>query len=813
MKKMRTTISKLCAFVCAITASVSTFAVGFFAKNPQQNREITAVAETVFSTPQPELLSPSTYRQYLNLSAPNDLAVNDDYTAIADGNTIFVYDQKEDIYRKYIHEVNDAPSKNKVTKLQFDNFGNLYFLDASTYLYILDPVDLAVKETPTATATGFVCSTFVIHGNILYFTNTSGGESQISKTLLSDLKISSATTLVENLALTPTLAFYKDELYYTDGGKYLRKINPENTAEKAFVAAFSSDLLSMTISENVFYCATADGEFFAYDFLSFSDNKETSALTPVHTEQGGFSALTLLGDFVYAIKNATIKQYSLKTAAFTDFEICGASSSKTRLNNASDVCFVGNTLLIADNGNERISVYDTKTGVFKTPVESKLSAKFITGDAHSVLVANQTQTTLYDLSANNYGQPLISYDKFNGNIVGVAGVYGAYYLVTEKNYYYALTQNADGKWEWSFTKKDSTRLPTLLSCDAHGNLYVACGKNVYRYTETEFLSAKPQETEIFNALPAETKKFAIDYSGNLYAFIENSIQKFIAPTHNTGNYTEDTTYALNDVAYVYNATQDVQSFAFGIENNATYVLYKDNYLAQTPKLQLPTVKDIPTNGADDTIFNAASQSVSVVKVQKDALLVEFDFNTFKGATTFPYVDFKRAETQFSALKIGESGDYDLLAYYNADTRQYSTYLVYASSCEKLSADEYTKPYDEQKTGYLSNAISLYKFPFLHPSLSVCNMSRGAKIQLLGEFNQLERAYYYVSYTDENGAIQTGYIPQSYVTATDGEAIENLLEFGATESNTDSIWRMVYILLGFGIIGGLVDYLILRKPKD
>ncbi len=811
---MRTTISKLCAFLCAITASVSTLAVGFFTQNPQQNVEITAVAETISPAEQrPELLSPSTYRQYLNLSSPSDLAVSDDYTAIADGNTIFVYDQNDDIYRKYIHEVNDAPSKNKVTKLQFDNFGNLYFLDASTYLYILDPIDLAVKETPTATPTGFVCSTFVIHGNVLYFTNTSGGESQISKTSLSDLKISSATTLVENLALTPTLTFYKDELYYTDGGKYLRKINPENTAEKAFVAAFSSDLLSMTISENIFYCATSDGEFFAYDFLSFSDNKEASALAPIYTEDGGYSSLTLLGDFVYAIKNAVIRQYSLKTAAFTDFEICGASSSNSRLNNASDVCFVGNTLLIADNGNERISVYDTKNGVFKTPVESKLSATFITGDTHSVLVANQTQTALYDLSAKNYGQPLITYDKFNGNIVGVAGVYGTYYLVTEKNYYYALTKNTDGDWEWTFAKKESTRFPTLLSCDAHGNLYVACGKNVYRYIESEFLSTQSQSTEIFNALPSETKKFAVDYSGNLYAFIENSIQKFTAPTHNTGNYMAEQIYELNDTAYVYNATQDAQSFAFGIENNETYVLYKDNYLAKTPKLQLPTVKNIPVNGADETVFNASPQSVSVVKVQKDALLVEFDFNSFKGAKTFPYVDFKRAETQFSALKIGESGDYDLLAYYNAAKRQYATYLVYASSCEKLSADEYATTYDEERTGYLSNAISLYKFPFLNESLSVCEMSRGAKIQLLGEFNQLERAYYYVSYTDENGAIQTGYIPQSYVTASDGEAIEDLLVLGGTESNTDSIWRLVYILLGFGIIGGLVDYLILRKPKE
>ena len=38
------------------------------------------------------LISPQTYEEYLPLTAPMDIAVNERYSAIADGNEIFVYD-------------------------------------------------------------------------------------------------------------------------------------------------------------------------------------------------------------------------------------------------------------------------------------------------------------------------------------------------------------------------------------------------------------------------------------------------------------------------------------------------------------------------------------------------------------------------------------------------------------------------------------------------------------------------------------------------------------------------------------------------
>ena len=47
----------------------------------------------------------------------------------------------------------------------------------------------------------------------------------------------------------------------------------------------------------------------------------------------------------------------------------------------------------------------------------------------------------------------------------------------------------------------------------------------------------------------------------------------------------------------------------------------------------------------------------------------------------------------------------------------------------------------------------------------------------------------------------------------GYKIYRNVRYGETENDTDRIWRLVYILLGLGVIGILVDVLLLRKPKQ
>mgnify|MGYP003296301224 CR=1 FL=1 len=92
--------------------------------------------------PAASLFLPNAYHQYLDLNAPTDVAVNEDYTAIADGNVIYVYDQADGVYREYVHSVNADPLKNNVTKLQFDEAGY-------ARMYFFDTCRAAIRTLPT----------------------------------------------------------------------------------------------------------------------------------------------------------------------------------------------------------------------------------------------------------------------------------------------------------------------------------------------------------------------------------------------------------------------------------------------------------------------------------------------------------------------------------------------------------------------------------------------------------------------------------------------------------------------------------------
>lgn len=806
-------IARTILFLCLATAFVMPKSAGFCVqeKNAQADgAKHSFTAQT--DNEKTELVSPSSYRQYLSLNDPSDVAVSEDYTAIADGNIIYVYDEAEETYLQYEHDKNAESSYNKVTKLQFDATGNLYFLDASTHLYVLDPT--TVDEDGEAADTQFTCSTFAIHDETLYFTNVTT-QTPLSKVALSSPDISKATTLVDKLSSKPTITFWEDELYYTDGGKYLNKINPyDEKPTPVFLAAFPAEIVSMTMYGGSFFASDIDGNFFAYNLSELTETASADKLIPTHFSSGGYSSLSKFGNEIYAVKNHTIKQYSIDAVAFTDFEIGNASDAINRLDGATDVCLSGHKLFIADENNARISVYDTTTQTFDAPISTTMSPAFMTSDGATLLLGNEAAVTLYDLSAENYGNELLTEKHFSGDVAGAACVYGTYYILTERGYFYQLT-NAEGTSEWTIaqTQKSLTKTPRLLTSDAYGNLYVAFDNNsVFCYSEEEFMMPAATGKEILETLPAQTKKLAVDYRGNLYAFAENVLHKFTKDEN--GDHVENTSYSL-DGEYVYQTPAIAKSFAFGIEENATYVLYEGNYLIKSAALDLPTVKNIPVNSADEYIFSAESAEFSVVKTKPNALIVEFDVNALQGATEFPYLAFERSETPKTALQIGQTDEYNILAVFDETKKQYSTYLVETEYCESYPDEEYRTQYAEENrvAAYLINDIPLYKFPYLTSLLTVCNMPRGTEVTLLGEIDKLDHAYYQVAYTDENGEIKTGYIPKVYVTLFNGEPQPETIVLGETESDHDALWRCAYILLGLGAICILVDYLLLRKPKN
>ena len=796
MRKITATILSLCALTCTFAAFPLMEKTDVFAR--QNAKSIVANAQTpsVSTT----LVAPSSYEQYLPLSEPSCVAVTENYTAIADADKIYVFDRSAGIYRNYQHD-------GKVTQLQFDSENKLYFLDASTRLYTLNPSSLEKTET------GFVCSSFLINGTDVYFTHTSGGNSQIKKISLYDLS-GTPTQLngLDQLNSVPVLGFFAGELYFTTWNgiwSSLIKFDPK-TNGIANVATFPSEFLSMSIQGDVLACALRSGGFSVYDLNELSNVKESTETTPLFHTNGNYSAVSIYGGNGYAVEDTLVRQFSLKNNAFTDYEIGSASASQNRFNGAKELYLAEETLFIADHGNDRISVYDTLQDTFLQPIATDLDPLYLASYGDTLLIANTDTAVLYDLTADNYGKKLTSYATFNGSVQGVTSVYGVYYLVTNKNQFLCLDNDGAG-WEISATQKSETKYPTALASDPYGTIYVACSTHLYAYTETEFLSPTSLGKETASSLPVQIEQMSFDYRSNLYLLEKDTLHLYVLEN---GKYSQAASFDTQE-AHVYGATPNANAFALSIKENKTYVLYENDYLVCRTDLNLPTLTNIAVDGADDRIFTNEPVPFSLVSAQKGALLVEFDFEDLQNANYFPYLSYERIKKNVTALKIGQTDVYDLIAVYDEQVKSYRTYLVYSDSCSPLSTGTYqtTYPEPEQKTAYLTNALSLYKLPYMTELLTLCNMPRGAQITLLGEITKLDRAYYYVSYLDENGVTHTGYVPQSYVTPTSGNTPPNTTPVGDAESNVGAIGRMIYLLLSFGVICLLVDYLLLRKPKD
>ncbi len=743
------------------------------------------------------LIAPQTYEEYLPLTSPTDVAVIENYTAIADGNAIYVYDRQDGEYKKFEHGEENAP-ESTVTKLQFDEYGTLYFLDSSvsTNFYALNVETGAEKKIDLA------CGTFTVHGNDLYFTNA---QEDLYTLSLASEALSPVALKWNNVS---TLSFWNGELYFVRADNYLMKIDPKSQTEpdpsKATFAIFSKQINHIAINDGVLACTNAAGEFVAYPLSQISD----SAML-FKSEAEEFSAVSAFGKYFYTIasSDATILQYSTETNNFTNFEISASSDSPHRLSGATDTCLFGDKLFIADNGNARVSVYNRKTKTFEKAISATLPPLFVSANEKTLLLANEEKAVLYSLDKETYGEPIGQFSTFNGKIVGTASVYGTYYLISENNYAYTLqTSEETGAWVAMETKKTSTRYPKALTADVYGNLYILSGSDVFVFTESAFTSSIEAGEKVCENLPTATTKLGVDYNGTIYALANDALYREDGAIFNF----DDTLVYYNDP----NATPILTSFAFGVEENETYILCEGNYLIQSTALSLPTVKTIKVQGTDERIFENASAEFSVVKTTENALLVEFDLQTLSGAEHFPYVRFERANGERTALKIGETERYYLLAEYDKTAGTYRTYLALISSCEPMEADAYRTEYgtEEQKTGYITSAITLYKFPYLTELLKSGELARGAQVTVLGEIKELDHAYFHVSYESKNGEIKTGYIPQAFVTDFNGlPQTSETIEVGKA-SDDDSVFRLAYLLLGFAAICILTDYLFLRKKK-
>ncbi len=793
MKKTRATIVSL----FALTALGLSLAAGAFASEPTS---VSAQASTV----EEGLIAPRTYEEYLLLNAPSCVAVCENYTAIADGNILYIYDRDAGVYKRYVH--GNGAAQDDIKKMQFWGGNILYFADNGTgnNFYKLNAATL---ETATEIP-DIACGTFLIVGEDLYFTNSSGS---LFATTLQDAENDLPKTAL-SLNDVSALAYYNDELYFMQA-KNLMKINPRTATggTASFLAYVAEDVTAMTIAEGVFAYASLNGSFYTYALTEIAQLSDTSKATPQFTaENGGYTSVYPFDGKLYVVRSdaGIMREYAILDRAFTDYEISSNSDAEHRLSGATDIALCDGILYIADDDNGRVSVYDTATQTLSVRFSVQTAVQYLATDGETVCTASATQATVYAAT----GEPLAAFESFDGAITGVASVYGTHYIVTENNYFYAVAQDSENVWQRTEVKKTSTHPPQMLTADAQGNLYIKSGAYAYSFTEESFMRAGGNGEKLLENLPTDIVEIAVDYDGNIYT-LGSGVQKY--EKQSDGGYAQT---ALDGIAQsVYGDAPTLTSFAFGIEHKTAYLLCNGNYIVQTQTLQIPTVTEIPVHGADESIFAQEEAAFTLVHIQPKTLLVAFAIDELQGAENYPYLHYLRSEEALTALKLGEDaqGKYNLVAHFDEETSRYSTYLVLKSACETLPSENYRVDYaeSEQSAAWLTNDVSLYKFPYLCDGLLVATtLPRGSQVTLLGEIGELDHEYYRIAYTDEEGNTKTGYIPQSYATPFDASPKTNVETIIGGEQNSDAVWRLAYILLGLGAVGILVDFLLLRKKK-
>ncbi len=220
----------------------------------------------------------------------------------------------------------------------------------------------------------------------------------------------------------------------------------------------------------------------------------------------------------------------------------------------------------------------------------------------------------------------------------------------------------------------------------------------------------------------------------------------------------------------------------------------------------PQTDAIPTLDVKQTIIEGAGD-FSIVQTAPNALFVEVDFDSAKENDRFTTLSATRKEKEMTALKLLEKDGYAVLVARKTPESPYSTYILPVEQTTEITSGILS--YSEKKTGYLSSAVSVYKYPHLGFGGSQEKLPRGGEVTLLGEVKGLDCAYYKIACGDG-----VGYIPQAYVQPTEGlPSVTEQVLLGTKKGNTDAVWRLAYLVLGTGAICILIDFLFLHKKRD
>ncbi len=707
---------------------------------PANARALTGETEAVLSLP-------SSYEQYLNLTNPVDIALSKQYIAIADKNTLYLYDRETDGYTK--SDVPNAGENSTISKIGFaDERLFISVRAASNSFYEYNFVNKEFKSL------SMNCSTFFIDGSTLYTANVGGSMTTIASYSIANLQLESSSHDLGtiNQHSTPSMAILGNQLYCTFNN-YVYSIDPANgsfnSAEPFYLSSVPSDTInvqSTCVYENALYY-TASGGLYRADFPS----DKTSGQAVLLLAGDDFGALTAYDGMLYAVKGNSVVGIEIGDtgATLTGYEIAAASDSVNRLSGAVDTARAGNLLVTADAGNHRVSVMDMRTGQFSVlrpgAGEGVFTPDLVATDGDLIAVA--AGGTVYTC---RWGEETLTRAyTAPSKVQGLACVYGSVYYVTSNAVF--------GKLGTAETVvQEQYGLPTAMASDLYGDLFVAYGTDVYRFTERNFLTDGSGE-RLSYSLPENATCLRADFDGNLYCLADGCLFE-------NGEFLFGGKPAA---PFVYGGDADMPlSFALGFEDDVIYLLF-GNYLVKTVRgyAAIPTLDTIPSGGVREQVFAVHEAERLFIDIPAGSIGVKIDLAALKeDPACFPYLSYSRTAADARGVLLAEKDDYALVLLYEEDgnSRAYTAALFRMP--EELSPVPKSEYWEVSASDmYLSNDVSAYDFPCLETTLAETRLARGTLVKVLGTVHAAERDYALIEYRTDARTTARGYVPLTYLT--------------------------------------------------
>lgn len=691
------------------------------------------------------LLMPSSYEQFLPMDSVSGIAVSDGYIAVSDGSSIYMYDGTE--YRTFGHSVS-------VVQIEFDGDHILYFIDSNTRLYTLD----CTQETLEETYTGLTCASFALSDGGLYYALSTNGSNTICYSDMDTLDDpDDDDTVVDpfNSSVVPAMACADGTLYYMNGTFLctVASASGTNLGDYAYNIAVIGTTLYFTDSART---------YFRSKDLSVSN---TELVNLGDTSSSAYSALCIDGEDLYVTSVAEddhtkIQKFDISENDFTDYEISSSSLSENRLYDAVRAIVTDEYLIVGDAGMSsstgRLVLYNFETGEYSS-FSVAVTPYVIASNGDSILVSNGGELYGYDFEGN----PLTgTINDYTGSIVGLGCAEGGdYFFITGNSIGYSIDAESFekanvGSWETGQAKS--------LDADIYGNIFVEYeGGAVYRYTPSEFQSSG-NGTHVCS-FSSDVSQISVDFDGNVYGLSGNTIYR------SDGN-----SYSTDSDGMLYGADNTVSDFAFGYEHGTVYLVY-ENYILSTESVDVPNLNNLDTGDAYQIIFeqtgNVGSGLVSVITFNENAVFIHFTLDELTAdAEVFPYEGYSRI-SDVNALVLGELEihglDYYIVSIYDSSSHSYTAGLALQEVCTLMDESLYTSTPDnfDDGAGYITNDVSLYKYPYLTSALAVTSLSKNTVVTVITEISlsdSIDYDYYYVSWTDDDGETLYGYVPKSFV---------------------------------------------------